>query len=131
VTTNVTVKFPVCGNHYVSCPPMILHAVTNSVYPLGLVVLIPQWGNSRDSIHAGDRVSLRVNKQGLIALTVVQTNGTARTRFEPVILVAPRGGYRYLWVQTKTHGWQRISVWKRVANGYAVTQPGVYKWTRR
>ena len=131
VNTHVTITFPDCHNHYVSCRPVILHTPRSSTYPRGLTVLVPHWGNSRDSVHTGDRVNLQVNQQGLIALTVTTARGTARTHFAPVILVAPRGGYRYLWVQTKTHGWQRVSAWKRVASGYTVTQPGVYKWTYR
>jgi hypothetical protein len=132
VNTTFTIKFPVCRNHYVSCRPVILHAATNSVYPLGLVVLVPNWSNSRDSIHSSDKVSLRVNKQGLIAFTVTTRRGTVRSHFAYVTFSAPRGGYKYLWVLTKTHGWQRVkgtTVGHSVV--YRVTQPGVYKWTHR
>src|SRR4051812_4425986 len=123
VNTNVTINFPVCRHHYASCRPVILHTFTTSAYRLGLVVTIPRWGNSRDSIQTGDRVSLRVNKQGLIAFTVTTRRGTVRTHFAPVTFAAPRGGYKYLWVLTKKHGWTRVK-------GTKVTQPGVYKWTR-
>jgi hypothetical protein len=124
VNTNVTINFPVCRRPYVSCRPVILHTFRTSAYRLGLTVVITHWGNSRDSIHTGDRVSLRVNKQGLIAFTVLTRRGTIRTHFAPVTMAAPRGGYKSLWVLTKTHGWTRVK-------GTRVTQPGVYKWTRR
>ena len=128
--TNAAVNFPVCGNHYVSCRPVNLQASSTSTYPQGLTVVVPHWGNSRESIHTGDRVKLSVNAQGLVAFSVLTSRGVTRTRFEPVIMIAPRGGYTYLWVLTKAHGWQRVSVWKRVTRGYMVSQPGVYKWTR-
>jgi hypothetical protein len=128
--TNVTVSFPACGNHYASCQPVNVQASSTSNYPKGLTVLVPHWGNSRESIHTGDRVKLSVNAQGLVAFSVVTSRGVARTRFAPVVMIAPRGGYRYLWVLTKTHSWQRVGGWKRIAGGYTVTQPGVYKWTR-
>ena len=127
---NATITFLVCGNHYVSCRPVNVQASSTSTYPQGLTVVVPHWGNSRESIHTGDRVKLSVNAQGLVAFSVLTSRGVTRTRFEPVIMVAPRGGYRYLWVLTKAHGWQRVSVWKRVTRGYMVSQPGVYKWTR-
>jgi hypothetical protein len=131
VNTNVTINFPVCRRPYVSCRPVIVHTVSTSSYRQGLTVLIPHWGNSRDSIHAGDRVSLRVNKQGLIAFTVLTRRGTVRTHFAYVTFTAPRGGYKYLWVLTR-HGWKHVKGTK-VGHGvvYRVTQPGVYKWTRR
>jgi hypothetical protein len=132
VNTNVTIIFPVCNPPHVSCRPVIVHTFSTSTYRQGLTVLIPHWGNSRDSIHAGDRVSLRVNKQGLIAFTVLTRRGTVRTHFAPVTMAAPRGGYKSLWVLTKKHGWTRVKGTK-VGQGvvYKVTQPGVYKWTRR